>query len=83
MSSWEDMFYGSLSVMSVERIDDFHIVRFVHDDGDTATCRSFSENDIVLLTKDPPQKSNHDVHMVGKVYCSLGMIYLGSFFTSL
>ncbi|KAK2371693.1 P-loop containing nucleoside triphosphate hydrolase superfamily protein [Trifolium repens] len=67
MSSWEDMFYGSLSVMSVERIDDFHIVRFVHDDGDTATCRSFSENDIVLLTKDPPQKSNHDVHMVGKV----------------
>jgi senataxin len=83
MSSWEEMFYGSLSVMSVERIDDFHIVRFVHDDGDTATCRSFSENDIVLLTKDPPQKSNHDVHMVGKVYCSLGMIYLGSFFTSL
>jgi senataxin len=77
------MFYGSLSVMSVERIDDFHIVRFVHDDGDTATCRSFSENDIVLLTKDPPQKSNHDVHMVGKVYCSLGMIYLGRFFTSL
>ncbi|MCH79336.1 P-loop containing nucleoside triphosphate hydrolases superfamily protein [Trifolium medium] len=67
MSSWEEMFYGSLSVMSVERIDDFHIVRFVHDDGDTATCRSFSENDIVLLTKDPPQKSNHDVHMVGKV----------------
>ncbi|KAK2425524.1 P-loop containing nucleoside triphosphate hydrolase superfamily protein [Trifolium repens] len=67
MSSWEEMFYGSLSVMSVERIDDFHIVRFVHDDGDSATCRSFSENDIVLLTKDPPQKSNHDVHMVGKV----------------
>lgn len=67
MSSWEEMVYGSLSVMSVERIDDFHIIRFVHDDGDSATCRSFSENDYVLLTKDPPQKSNHDVHMVGKV----------------
>ncbi|XP_024633064.1 uncharacterized protein [Medicago truncatula] len=67
MSSWEEMFHGSLSVMSVERIDDFHIVRFVHDDGDSATCWSFSENDLVLLTKDPPHKSNHDVHMVGKV----------------
>lgn len=76
MSSWEEMSCGSLSVMSVERIDDFHLVRFVHDDGDSATGRSFSENDFVLLTKDPPQKSSHDVHMVGKVYCSLCVIYL-------
>ncbi|RZB62240.1 Helicase SEN1 isoform B [Glycine soja] len=67
MSSWEEMFYGILSVMSVERIDDFHLVRFVHDDGDSTKCRSFSENDFLLLTKDPPQKSSHDVHMVGKV----------------
>ncbi|XP_058780353.1 uncharacterized protein LOC131653997 isoform X3 [Vicia villosa] len=67
MSSWEEMFYGSLSVMSIERIDDFHIVRFVHDDGDSATCKSFSENDFVLLSKDPPQKSNQDIHMLGKV----------------
>ncbi|KAK7325346.1 hypothetical protein VNO77_29508 [Canavalia gladiata] len=67
MSSWEDIFYGILSVMSIERIDDFHLVRFVHDDGASATCRSFSENDFLLLTKDPPQKSSHDVHMVGKV----------------
>ncbi|XP_027341942.1 uncharacterized protein LOC113854861 isoform X2 [Abrus precatorius] len=66
MSSWE-MFYGILSVMSVERIDDFHLVRFVHDDGDSKACRSFSENDFLLLTKDPPRKSSHDVHMVGKV----------------
>ncbi|CAL0332118.1 unnamed protein product [Lupinus luteus] len=67
MSSWEEMFYGSLSVMSVERIDDFHLVRFVHDDGDSATGKSFSENDLLLLTKDPPQKTSQDVHMVGKV----------------
>ncbi|TKY47970.1 Helicase SEN1 [Spatholobus suberectus] len=67
MSSWEEMFYGILSVMSVERIDDFHLVRFVHDDGDSAKCRSFSENDFLLLTKDPPEKSSRDVHMVGKV----------------
>ncbi|KAI5431747.1 hypothetical protein KIW84_035787 [Lathyrus oleraceus] len=67
MSSWEVLFYGSLSVMSIERIDDFHIVRFVHDNGVSATCKSFSENDFVLLSKNPPQKSNQDVHMVGKV----------------
>ncbi|KAK7262042.1 hypothetical protein RIF29_28370 [Crotalaria pallida] len=67
MSSWEEMFYGSLSVMSVERIDDFHLVRFVHDDGNSAAGKSFSENDLLLLTKDPPQKSSQDVHMVGKV----------------
>ncbi|XP_027925955.1 helicase SEN1 isoform X3 [Vigna unguiculata] len=67
MSSWEEMLYGVLSVMSIERIDDFHMVRCVHDDGDSAKCRSFAENDFLLLTKDPPQKSSHDVHMVGKV----------------
>ncbi|RDY11301.1 hypothetical protein CR513_04052, partial [Mucuna pruriens] len=67
MSSWEEMFYGILSVMSVERIDDFHLVRFIHDDGHSAKCQSFSENDFLLLTKDPPQKSSRDVHMVGKV----------------
>jgi len=67
MSSWEEMFYGVLSVMSIERIDDFHIVRFVHDDG-ASKSRSFSENDFLLLTKGPPKKSSQDVHMVGKVY---------------
>ncbi|XP_029130085.1 uncharacterized protein LOC109812659 isoform X2 [Cajanus cajan] len=67
MSSWEEMFYGILSVMSIERIDDFHLVRFVHDDGDSGKCRSFSENDFLLLTKEHPQKSSGDVHMVGKV----------------
>lgn len=67
MSSWEEMLSGKLSVMSVERVDDFHLVRFVHDNSDSAESKSFSENDLVLLTKDPPQKSSQDVHMVGKV----------------
>ncbi|XP_031256131.1 uncharacterized ATP-dependent helicase C29A10.10c isoform X2 [Pistacia vera] len=67
MSSWEDMYFGSLSVLSVERIDDFHLVRFVHDDKESVTSKSFSENDLVLLTREPPQKTSHDLHMVGKV----------------
>lgn len=67
MSSWEDMYYGSLSVLSVERVDDFHLVRFVHDDNDSVTSKIFSENDLVLLTRLAPQRTPHDVHMVGKV----------------
>ncbi|GAV59440.1 AAA_11 domain-containing protein/AAA_12 domain-containing protein [Cephalotus follicularis] len=67
MSSWEEICYGSLSVLSVERVDDFHLVRFVHDEDDSVASKSFSENDIVLVTKEPPQKSSHDIHMLGKV----------------
>ncbi|PRQ51867.1 putative helicase senataxin, P-loop containing nucleoside triphosphate hydrolase [Rosa chinensis] len=67
MSSWEEVYFGSLSVLSVERIDDFHLVRFAHDVNDSIASSSFSENDLVLLTKEPPQKSSHDVHMLGKV----------------
>ncbi|KAG2728428.1 hypothetical protein I3760_01G205000 [Carya illinoinensis] len=67
MSTLEEMYFGSLSVMLVERVDDFHLVRFVYDDNDSAASKSFSENDLVLLTKEPLQKSSHDIHMVGKV----------------
>ncbi|XP_050221011.1 uncharacterized ATP-dependent helicase C29A10.10c isoform X2 [Mercurialis annua] len=67
MSSWDDMYYGNLSVLSVERVDNFHLVRFVHDDSDSASSKIFSENDLVLLTKEAPQSNLHDVHMVGKV----------------
>ncbi|XP_059456145.1 uncharacterized ATP-dependent helicase C29A10.10c isoform X2 [Corylus avellana] len=67
MPSWEEMYFGSLSVMVVERVDDFHLVRFVYDDNDSAASRSLSENDLVLITKEPLQKSSHDIHMVGKV----------------
>ncbi|KAK6911188.1 DNA2/NAM7 helicase-like, C-terminal [Dillenia turbinata] len=67
MSSLEEMCCGSLSVLSVERIDDFHLVRCVHDINDSPTSKSCSENDLVLFTKQPPHSSSHEVHMVGKV----------------
>ncbi|KAK8292736.1 hypothetical protein V6Z11_D06G139400 [Gossypium hirsutum] len=67
MSSWEEMHCGSISVLSVERVDDFHLVRFVYDIDDSTASKSLSENDLVLLTKDLPKSTSHDVHMVGKV----------------
>ncbi|KAL0354364.1 UNVERIFIED_CONTAM: Helicase SEN1 [Sesamum radiatum] len=53
MASAEEMSCGSLSVLSVERIDDFHVVRFVHDEDESTGSKSLSENDLVLLTKQP------------------------------
>ncbi|OIT05156.1 PREDICTED: uncharacterized protein LOC109223930 isoform X1 [Nicotiana attenuata] len=67
ITSLEEMSCGSLSVMSVERIDDFHFIRCVHEDVDSAGSQSCSENDLILLTRQPLRNSSHDIHMVGKV----------------
>ncbi|KAL8253502.1 hypothetical protein R6Q59_037195 [Mikania micrantha] len=67
MPSSDEMSCGSLSVMSVERVDDFHVVRCVHDDRDLEGSRTCVENDLILLTRQPFEKSSHEVHMVGKV----------------
>lgn len=67
MASPDEMSCGSLSVISVERVDDFHLVRCLHDDKDLEGSRMCVENDLVLITRQPFQNS-HEVHMVGKVY---------------
>ncbi|XP_043709230.1 uncharacterized protein LOC122658369 [Telopea speciosissima] len=66
-ASSSEMCCGSVSVLSVERVDNFHLIRCVPDKSDFATSRGLSENDLVLLTRQPLQNSAHDVHMVGKV----------------
>nr|GMC77348.1 putative helicase magatama 3 [Ipomoea batatas] len=66
-NSVEEMSCGSLSIMSVERIDDFHIIRCVRDDFDNTGSKSCLENDLILLTRQPLQNSAPDVHIVGKV----------------
>lgn len=68
MACSDEMSCGSLSVMAVERVDDFHVVRCVHDDKDIEGSRSCVENDLILLTRQTFQNSFHDVHMVGKVF---------------
>ncbi|XP_071712086.1 uncharacterized protein [Rutidosis leptorrhynchoides] len=68
MSSSDEMSCGSLSVMSVERVDDFHVVRCIHDDKELQQgSRTCVENDLILLTRQSFQNSSHDVHMIGKV----------------
>ncbi|XP_077238567.1 P-loop containing nucleoside triphosphate hydrolases superfamily protein isoform X2 [Tasmannia lanceolata] len=67
VSSTEEMYCGSLSVLSVERVDDFHLVRCIPDARESNASRGYSENDLVLLTKLPLQNSAQNVHMVGKV----------------
>lgn len=71
ITSMEEMFCGSLSVMSVERIDDFHFIRCVHEDVDSSGSKSCSDNDLILLTRQPLRNSCPDVHMVGKVKYTL------------
>ncbi|KAL3835347.1 hypothetical protein ACJIZ3_010083 [Penstemon smallii] len=67
VSSAEELCCGSLSVLSVEKIDDFHVVRFVHDENKSTGLKSLLENDLILLTRQPLQNSVCEIHAVGKV----------------
>ncbi|KAI4387118.1 hypothetical protein MLD38_004973 [Melastoma candidum] len=67
MSSLEDLYCGSLSVLSVDRVDDFHLIRFLQEDRYPAAAISLSENDLILLTKEPVQSACHEIHLLGKV----------------
>ncbi|PKA56592.1 putative helicase MAGATAMA 3 [Apostasia shenzhenica] len=66
-SSAEDMRCGSLSVVSVERIDDFHIIRGRPDVKESGSSIICIENDLVLLTKEPLRNSVQNIHALGKV----------------
>lgn len=66
--SFSDMRCGSLSVLSVERVDDFHIVRCICDEIDSSGPNSCVENDLILLTRQQLQNGYHDVHIIGKVH---------------
>lgn len=67
ISSLEEIYYGDLSVLSIERVDDFHFVRFIKDESDGPNSKSFSENDLILFTKEHPENSNVGGNMIGKV----------------
>lgn len=75
-TSPEDTCCGSLCILSVERIDDFHLIRGRPDDSESAASKGCSENDLVLLTREPLQNSAQDLHVLGKV-----LSFMWSFFT--
>ncbi|XP_019057963.1 PREDICTED: uncharacterized protein LOC104812332 isoform X2 [Tarenaya hassleriana] len=67
LSSLEEIYCGILSVFSVERVDDFHFVRVVQEETDPSNSKSFSENDLILFTKEHPGNSSPGVSVMGKV----------------
>jgi len=75
-SSLEHMHCGSLFIVSVERIDDFHIIRGRPDEKGSATSLSCVENDLVLLTKEPLENSIQSTHVLGKVKFHCYILFL-------
>ncbi|XP_022889351.1 uncharacterized protein LOC111404723 isoform X2 [Olea europaea var. sylvestris] len=67
MASVEEMCCGSISVLSVEKVDNFHFVRVVYDENKSNVSKICFESDLILLTRQPLKSSFHDVHTVGKV----------------
>ncbi|WOK96345.1 hypothetical protein Cni_G05052 [Canna indica] len=58
---------NSLCILSVERVDDFHLIRGCFDVTESIASRMCIENDLVLLTKEPLQNAAQHVHVLGKV----------------
>ncbi|EPS66615.1 hypothetical protein M569_08162 [Genlisea aurea] len=64
----EEMSCGSLSVLFLEKTFDFHIVRFAQDENESAGSKNLSENDLILLTRQPVRgHASGDIHTMGKV----------------
>lgn len=63
----DDMMCGCISILSVERVDDFLIVRARPEHSQSIKFRGCTENDLVLLTKDPLKNQGQQVHVLGKV----------------
>ncbi|KAL6846836.1 hypothetical protein ACP4OV_024284 [Aristida adscensionis] len=62
----DDMVCGCISILSVERVDEFIIVRG-RPDSESIKFKGCAENDLILLTKDPLKNSEQLVHVLGKV----------------
>lgn len=68
-SSVEDMVCGSFCVLSVERVDEFLVVRGRPDEREFIRNQGGClENDLILLTKEPFKNAKQPVHVLGKVH---------------
>ncbi|KAJ7567512.1 hypothetical protein O6H91_02G151200 [Diphasiastrum complanatum] len=58
---------GILRLMSVERVDDFQLGRFMAEGGYDGAARACHENDLLLLSKKPLQSGPQSAHIIAKV----------------
>ncbi|RLN33906.1 uncharacterized protein C2845_PM03G01890 [Panicum miliaceum] len=63
----DDMMCGCISILSVERVDEFLIVRARPENSQSIKFKGCMENDLILLTKDPLKNPEQQVHVLGKV----------------
>ena len=63
----EDMICVTISILSVERVDEFLVVRGRAENTACVKSKGCMENDLILLTKDPLKSSGQQVHVLGKV----------------
>jgi hypothetical protein len=75
-TSVEDMFCGSFCVLSVERVDEFLVVRGRPDEKEFRNQGSCLENDLILLTKEPFKNAEQPVHVLGKVHFRFHVLFV-------
>ncbi|KAG2644354.1 hypothetical protein PVAP13_2KG411606 [Panicum virgatum] len=63
----DDMMCGCISILSVERVDEFLIVRARPENSQSIKFKGCMENDLILLMKDPMKNPEQQVHVLGKV----------------
>ncbi|KAF8694890.1 hypothetical protein HU200_037991 [Digitaria exilis] len=63
----DDMTCGCISILSVERVDEFLILRARPENSQSIKFKGCMENDLILLTKDPLKNQEQQVHVLGKV----------------
>ncbi|KAG6555775.1 hypothetical protein Mapa_003016 [Marchantia paleacea] len=58
---------GVVRLMSLERVDDFQLGRFMAEAGSDAAPRSCAENDLILLSRQPMSVGQQSCHLLAKV----------------
>ncbi|KAL3682269.1 hypothetical protein R1sor_000291 [Riccia sorocarpa] len=58
---------GVLRLMSLERVDDFQLGRFMSEAGSDAAPRACAENELVLLSRQPMSVGQQTCHLLAKV----------------
>lgn len=72
LSLSDGMTCGVLRLMSLERVDDFQIGRFMAEGGQDGAARACTENDLLLLTRHPLRVGEpQNCHMLAKVFTPL------------